>query len=99
MEYASTILKSFDFKEFKIERNGKLERVFAYRRILPISNLGNVNVCFVKNKLTKPVKAFIVSNNLKLSESELIKHYKERRSIEPDYKNTKQYLGLGDFSH
>ncbi|MHA1336301.1 MAG: transposase [Promethearchaeota archaeon] len=96
-EYASTVLKSSDFKEFKIERNGKIERVFAYRCILPISNLGDVNVCFVKNKSTDPVKAFIVSNNLKLLESELIKHYKERWSIETDYKNTKQYLGLGDF--
>ena len=96
-EYGSTVLKNSDFKEFKIERNGKLERVFAYRCILPISNLGDVNVCFVKNKLTEPVKAFIVSNNLKLSESELIIHYKERWAIETDYKNTKQYLGLGDF--
>lgn len=96
-EYASTVLKSSDFKEVLIERHGKIEKVFAYTCILPISNLGDVKACFVKNKLTEPVKAFLVSNNLKLSGAELIKHYKERWAIETDYKNAKQYLGLGDF--
>ncbi|MHA1370228.1 MAG: hypothetical protein ACTSRA_10995 [Promethearchaeota archaeon] len=64
--------------------------MFAYTRILPISNLGDVKVCFVKNKVNEPVKAFIVSNNLNLSRAALIKHYKELWAIENDYKNTKQ---------
>jgi len=96
-EYASTVLKLSDFKEIVIERRGKIEKAFTYTCILPISNLGDVKVCFVKNKVNEPVKAFIVSNNLKLSGAELIKHYKERWAIETDYKDTKQYLGLGDF--
>ena len=96
-EYASTVLKNSDFKEVEIERHGNLEKAFIYTHILPISNLGDVKTCFVKNEISEPVKAFIVSNNLKLSGGELLTHYKERWAIETDYKDTKQYLGLGDF--
>lgn len=40
---------------------------------------------------------FIVSNDLKLAEQELINAYKESWCIEIDYKTNKQYLGLSEF--
>ncbi len=96
-EYASNVLKESDFKETMIERNDKLESAFVYIAILPISNLGDVKISFVKNEIDGPVKVFIVSNDLKLSGSELVRIYKERWAIETDYKDSKQYLGLADF--
>jgi len=96
-EYASSVLKESDFKKVTIERNGKLENAFVYAAILPISNLGDVKISFVKNEFDGPVKVFIVSNDLKLSGSELVRIYKERWAIETDYKDSKQYLGLADF--
>ncbi len=96
-EYASTVLKASDFKEITIERRDKLESAFIYSAVLPISNLGDVKVSFVKNEFDGPVKVYIVSNDLKLSGSELLRIYRERWVIETDYKDSKQYLGLGDF--
>lgn len=96
-EYASTVLKANDFKEVIIERRNKLKSAFVYTAILPISNLGDVKISFVKNEVDGPVKAYIVSNDLKLSGSELVRIYKERWAIETDYKDSKQYFGLADF--
>ena len=96
-EYASNILKESDFQEVTIERKNKLESVFMYTTILPISNLGDVKVSFVKNEVDGPVKIFIVSNDLNLSGSELLMIYKERWAIETDYKASKQYFGLAHF--
>jgi len=96
-EYASTVLKESDFHEVSIQRNNKLEKVFMYTAILPISNLGDMKVAFVKNEVNGTVKAFLVSNDLKLSGRELLMIYKERWVIETDYKDSKQYLGLADF--
>jgi len=96
-EYAETVLIDADFKKRIITRRGKRELAFAHTEILPISNLGDVKVCFIKNKRKGAVKAFIVSNNLRLPELGVIKHYKERWAIETSYKDTKQYFGLDDF--
>ncbi len=96
-EYALNVLKESDFKMVKIQSSNKTQTRFIYTTILPLSNLGDVKISFIKNKLKEPVKLFIVSNDLKLSENELIKIYKERWCIETDYKNNKQYLGLSDF--
>jgi len=52
---------------------------------------------FIKDTLDDPVILFVVSNDLKISEYEIIKAYKERWRIETDYKNSKQYLGLSNF--
>jgi len=96
-EYALNVLKESDFKMVKIQSSNKTQTRFIYTTILPLSNLGDVKISFIKNKLKEPVKLFIVSNDLRLSENELIKIYKERWCIEIDYKNNKQYLGLSDF--
>ncbi|MHA1492236.1 MAG: hypothetical protein ACTSRI_21615 [Promethearchaeota archaeon] len=50
-EYVSSFLKESDFKEVTFERNGKLESAFIYAAILPISNLGDVKISFVKNEV------------------------------------------------
>lgn len=96
-EYSEQVLKASDFRKITFKRQEKLETAFAYTTILPISKLGDVKVCFIKNDLGGKVNAFLVSNNLRLSEEEIIKHYKERWAIETAYKDTKQYLGLDDF--
>lgn len=96
-EYAENVLRTADFREVSFTRNGKRETAYVFTRILPISKLGDVKVSFIKNKRGGKVNAFLVSNNLRLTETELITHYKERWAIETAYKDTKQYLGLDDF--
>jgi len=96
-EYADTVLKPTAFKEITIQSVRAPESLFAYTAILPISNLGDVKVVFVKNELNGPVKAYLVSNDLKRSGTEIIEAYKARWPIETDYKNNKQYLGLSEF--
>lgn len=96
-EYASTVLKESDFREMTIERKNTCESVYVYTSLLPISNLGDVNVSFVKNERDGPVNIFLVSNNLSLSGSELVMIYKERWAIETDYKAGKHYFGLAQF--
>lgn len=93
-EYAQKVLKKTDFKEIKVQSNKKTHTRFIYATILPLSNLGDVKVSFVKNKLNEPVSCFVVSNDLKLSEGELINAYRERWCIETDYKTNKKHLGL-----
>ena len=95
--YAHKVLKSTAFKEIKIESNKKIHTRFVYTTILPLSNLGDVKISFIKNRFDGEVTCFVVSNDLKLSEAEIIKAYKKRWGIETDYKTTKQYLGLSDF--
>jgi len=96
-KYAQKVLQSTDFKEIKIESNNKMHTRFVYTTLLPLSNLGDVRISFIKNRFDGEVKCFVVSNDLKLSEAEIIKAYKERWGIETDYKTNKQYLGLSDF--
>ncbi len=96
-EYTLKVLKKTDFTKVKIQSSNKIHKRFIYTTILPLSNLGDVKISFIKNKLNGSVKLFIVSNDLKISESEIIKIYKERWYIETDYRNNKLYLGLLDF--
>lgn len=96
-EYACKVLKETDFQEIKIQSRKKMHTKFAYTTILPLSNLGDVKISFIKDKVNGTVNCFVVSNDLTLSENEIIKTYKERWAIETDYKTNKQYLGLSDF--
>ena len=96
-EYSYKVLKETDFQEINIQSSKKISTIFIYTAILPLPNLGDVKISFIKDKLNGDVKCFVVSNDLTLAEEELIKAYKERWAIETDYKTNKQYLGLSDF--
>ncbi len=96
-EYACKVLKETDFKAIKIQSSKKINTKFAYTTILPLSNLGDVKISYIKDKVNGKVKCFVVSNDLTISGNEIIKAYKERWGIETDYKTNKQYLGLSDF--
>lgn len=96
-QYATKILKDTDFKKLSIEGSEKETTLYTYTTILPISNLGDVKVVFVKSKKNHEVSCFLVSNDLRLSSDEIIKIYKARWGIETDYKFHKQNLGLSEF--
>ncbi|MFO8020508.1 MAG: transposase [Promethearchaeia archaeon] len=96
-EYGADILRETDFKEVTVQTHGRRCTSYIYTAILPISNLGDVKVSFVKNCREGEIQAFVVSNDLQISGSKLLQLYKDRWSIETNYKNCKQYLGLDDF--
>ncbi|MBD3197032.1 MAG: transposase [Candidatus Lokiarchaeota archaeon] len=98
-DYANTILKETDFTPYPAENgNGTEEaKLYYHTAILPISNLGDVKVVFIKQQKDQDVSCFLLSNNLHLSFTEVIELYSARWGIETDYKFTKQNLGLSEF--
>jgi SRSO17 transposase len=96
-DYANMVLKDSDFKPYDIENGTNTGILYYHTLILPISNLGDVKVIFVKRKREQEVSCFLVSNDLRLPSEEIIDVYSARWSIETDYKFTKQQLGLSEF--
>jgi SRSO17 transposase len=96
-EYAAIVLRPSDFGCCSFEGSVKTTTAYCYSAILPVSNLGDVKVVFLKPEKEDEVSCFLVSNDIRLSTEEIVEKYKLRWGIETDYKFSKQELGLSDF--
>ena len=96
-EYANLILKDCDFVPHEFTEGNKRLILYCYTAILPISNLGDVKVVFVKLEKGKNVSFFLVSNHLRLTGKEIVELYKLGWGIEIDYKFSKQEIELSEW--
>ncbi|MBD3339168.1 MAG: transposase [Candidatus Lokiarchaeota archaeon] len=96
-EYAASVLRPSDFVCRIFENGEKNDTAYFYSAILPISNMGDVKVVFIKPEKKGEVSCFLVSNDVRLSSEEIAEKYSLRWGIETDYKFSKQELGLSDF--
>lgn len=93
--YSRTCLRK-RYDKISIRTKNKKKRYHAASAYVFLPSVGQVKVTFSKKPREKKVLA-IVTDNLDLKTKDIIQIYSYRWSIEVFFKETKQYLGLGDY--
>lgn len=81
-DYTNMVLRDSDFKPYDIENGTNTGILHYHTLILPISNLGDLKMIFVKQKREQEVSCFLVSNDIRLPSEEIIDVYSAQWCIE-----------------
>ena len=97
--YGSRLLRRRPKKTFSIcKSKGRIKYTYVDAGWLNVSDLGRLHVVFSRKK-TDPRILGLVTDDPKLSASQMIRTYDDRWSIEVFFKDGKQLLGLGQYQN
>jgi hypothetical protein len=97
--YSSRLFRHRKKKTFSIRKSkGYVKYTYVDAGWLDVSGLGRLHVIFSRRK-TDPRILGLVTDEPKLSASQMIRTYDDRWSIEVFFKDSKQLLGLGQYQN
>lgn len=98
-KYGKQLFKSKGTQQFSLKKSsGTANFRYIDAGLLCLSGVGNAHVVFSRKNKEKNILP-IVSDDPKLTAQQIIRTYTSRWSIEVFFKDTKQYLGLGQYQN
>jgi len=85
-----------DFKRISVEVEENTYKWY-YERVVAMKNVGLVKIVVLKRRKNGKGFKVLVSNDIAMSGSDVIRYYKARWNIEVFHRDCKQHLGMGEY--